>query len=176
MKPVDLQSSSLRVVAVSPKAAGASIKFAWGRFEKIASELLPLWERHWEEIALDKEQIPLKPHFESFYGYEVVGALRILTARDARTRDLVGYCFNLLGPHLHYSIKHAHTDMFWLAPEYRTGWNGVRMLAANRRGLKQLGVVLHTISFKIGFEDGRVGKVLKRLDYAPSDIIMRAIL
>lgn len=175
MKPADLQSPNLRVVD-APRVASANIKFAWGRYHKIADELLPLWQRHWQEIALDKEQLPLRPHFQTYYGLEVVNALRILAARDARTRELVGYCFNLLGPHLHYSLPHAHTEMFWLAPEYRRGWNGVHMMAANRRGLKQLGIKLHTINFKIGFEDGRVGKVFQRLGYTPTDITMRAFL
>ena len=154
----------------------AALRFGWASFAKIAKSLLPLWKRHWEEIALDRDTIPLRPHFESYYAYDVQGSLRILAARDARTGELVGYCFNLLGPHLHYTVKTAHTEMFWLAPEHRRGWNGVRMLFANKRGLRQMGVEIHTISFKIGFEDGRVGKLLQRLGYKPVDIVMKALL
>jgi hypothetical protein len=43
----------------------------------------------------------------------------------------------------------------------------------NLDGLKERGVQIATINFKLGFQDGRVGKLLARLGYEPADIVMR---
>lgn len=157
-------------------SAGGSLRFQWEKFSKIVRELIPLWQRHWEEIALDRSVVPLDPDFDSYYRLENDRLLHVLTARS-HAGELVGYTFNIIGPHLHYqSTRTAHTDMFWLAPEYRHGWRGFRLLKYTLAGLKRRGVRMHTINFKLGFQDGRVGKLLKRLGYAPTDIIMRKLI
>jgi hypothetical protein len=138
-------------------------------------ELLPLWQQHWEEIAQDRDRIPLDPDFDSYYRLDIGGLLHILTVRV--NGELVGYTFNIVGPHLHYhSTNTAQTEMFWLAPKYRVGWTGVRLLRLTRKGLKERGVKLHLINFKIGFEGGRVGKLLSRLGYRPTDLVVRQVI
>lgn len=150
-------------------------RFRWEKFAAIAREIIPLWHRHWAEIALDKERISLDPDFEQYYRLDTEGILRVLTVRVGG--ELVGYSFSLIGPHLHYrSTRTAHTEMFWLAPEYRSGWTGVRLLRLTRKGLKQLGVKLHTINIKLSFAGGRVAKLLGRLGYKPADLTMRQVL
>ena len=153
----------------------AAPRFKWEKFRDIAKELLPLFIRHWEEIEQDREAVPLDMDFDSYYRLDLEGMLHILTVRiDGR---IVGYSFSLVGPHLHHqSTKTAHTEMFWLAPEYRSGWTGVRLLRLTRRGLKDRGVKLHTIDFRLSFQGGRVGKLLARLGYRPTAIVTRRIL
>lgn len=156
--------------------AAPKLRFQWERFAKIVRELLPLWQRHWKEIAIDRDTIPLEPDFDSYYRLDNDRLLHILTART-HDGELVGYSFNIVGPHLHYqSTRTGHTDMFWLAPEHRRGLCGYKLLKYTMAGLKRRGVKLHTINFKLGFQDGRVGRLLKRLGYAPSDIIMRKLI
>ena len=150
-------------------------RFKWEKFRAISRELLPLWQRHWEEIAQDRDSVPLDPDFDNYYRLDLEGILHILTVRV--DGELAGYTFSLIGPHLHYhSTKTAQTEMFWLAPEHRSGWTGVRLLRLTRRGLRDRGVKLHLINFKIGFESGRVGKLLSRLGYRPTDIVVRQVI
>lgn len=159
-----------------PEPPKPALTFQWERLPSIARELQPLFERHWSEIALDRELVPLEPNWDDYFELDRRGVLHVLTARNHRGA-LVGYCFNLVGPHLHYvSTRFAHTEMFWLAKRYRKGWRPVRMMATNLAGLKELGAKVATINFKLGFKSGRVGKLLSRLGYRPADIVMRKVL
>lgn len=151
------------------------LKFRWERFGKIARELAPLFKEHWRELALDHDIIPLDPDWEGYAALDLMNRLHVLTARHQR--DLVGYVFDIIGPHMHYvSTRTCHTDMFWLAPEHRQGWSGVAFMLENIRGLRERGVVVHTICFKLHFMNGRVGKLLNRLGYTASDIVMKQVL
>lgn len=159
-----------------PEKPRQVLTFQWERFAVLARELLPLFQRHYNEIALDRELIPLDPDWNSYFAMDANGVLHILTARNLRGA-LVGYVFNIVGPHLHYaSTRAAHTEMFWLAKPYRRGWLPVRMFLENLAGLKEREVVFSTIAFKLHFQNGRVGKLLSRLGYRPADIIMRKVL
>lgn len=150
-------------------------RFKWERFSAIARELIPLWQRHWEEVASDRDRVPLDPDFDQYYRLDLEGILRILTVRV--DGELVGYSFSVIGPHLNYrSTLTAHTEKFWLAPEHRSGWTGVRLLRLTRRGLKDRGVKLHTINIKLSFQNGRVAKLLSRLGYTADEISMRKVL
>lgn len=159
-----------------PLSGHARLNFAFERFGNIDKELPPLFRRHWEEIAHDRETIPLDPDWASYYDLDARGRLHILAARNA-FGQLVGYVFNLVGGHLHYvSTTYAHTEMFWLAPMYRQGWEPVRMFLVNMAGLKERGAVVSTIGFKLEFQQGRVGKLLARLGYRPVDIVCKKVL
>jgi len=156
-------------------SAGGQPRFKWEKFAALAREIVPLWQRHWEEIAHDRDSIPLDPDFDQYYRLDLENVLHILTARV--DGELVGYTFSLIGPHLHYrSTRTAHTEMFWLAPEHRSGWTGVRLLRLTRRGLKDRGVKLHTINIKLSFANGRVAKLLSRMGYTAVDLTMRQII
>lgn len=153
-----------------------ALTFQWERFANIARELLPLFQKHYNEIAMDRELIPLDPDWQAYFNLDAGGVLHILTARNVKG-NLVGYVFNLVGPHLHYaSTRTAHTEMFWLDEAYRRGWAPVRMFTENLAGLKEREVIFTTIGFKLHFEGGRVGKLLSRLGYRPADITMRKVL
>jgi hypothetical protein len=164
------------------RSGRARLELRWERFHAIARELPPLFARHWAEIALDRDVVPLDPDWDSYFDLDARGVLHILTARVVApaahgAADLVGYVFNLVGGHQHYlSTRFAHTEMFWLDPAYRKGWEPVRMLRENMAGLAERGVVVSTINFKLGFRDGRVGRLLARLGYAATDIVMRKVL
>ena len=166
----------VREPLLPPKlSAPGTPRFKWEKFRAISRELLPLWQRHWEEIAEDKDRVPLDLDFDAYFRLDLEGVLHILTVRV--NGELVGYTFNLIGPHLHHhSTRTAQTEMFWLAPEQRSGWTGVRLFRLTRRGLRDRGVKLHHVNFKLSFKAGRVGKLLSRLGYRPSDIVMRQIL
>jgi hypothetical protein len=150
------------------------LKFKWERFGAIHEELVPLFKRHYDEVALDKDIVPLDPDWNYYFGIDKLGLLQILTARSVLNGRLAGYIFNVIGTHNHYkSTRFCNTEMFWLHPTFRKGWQPVRMFKENLKGLEVFGVEIATISFKLNFENGRVGRFLARLGYEPTDIVMR---
>lgn len=131
-----------------------------------------MFRRHWKEIALNQDKIPLDPDWARYFDYDLLGILHCLTVRDGQT--LVGYVFVLTWPHLHYaSTLWAQTDIFWLDPVYRQGWTGFRMLRLMEKRLQELGVRVIYANAKLHFEASRgtIGKLLERLGYKPTEMI-----
>lgn len=143
-----------------------ALEFNWEPFSQIARELPPLFKRHWREVALNQDTIPLDPSWDTYFNLELAGVLRVLTARSQGA--LVGYHFLLVLPHLHYnSTLSAQTDMFWLDPAYRSGLAGYRLLRIARDQLKAWGVKRHQINEKL--HRPSLGPLLARLGYAPAE-------
>ncbi len=149
--------------------------FAWERFANIAGELPPLFIRHWREIALNQDKILLDPNWEAYLKLDLAEILRVLTVRsDGR---LVGYHFVHVFPHLHYaSTLWAQSDMFWLDPDYRSGWTGYRLLKLVRDTLKENGIKVHYLPAKLHFENERIGRIVKRLGYKPIEMTYAQVL
>lgn len=142
-------------------------RFAWERFSAIAKELPPLFEQHWREIAVNQENVPLCPHWDRYFDLDLAGVLRVLTVRSGDA--LVGYHFVFVFPHLHYfSTMWGESDLFWLAPAFRSGWTGYKLLRIVRDTLKENGVKVHRINSKVHFD---LGPILERLGYKPSDVM-----
>ena len=155
----------------------APLDFAEERFSAITRELSPLFKGNWEEMAVNKDIIPLDPHWDAYFQADANEALCVTTARDAGTRALVGYIISFVTPSLHYaSTIMATNDIFWLDPRYRRGWAPVKMFIEHARALKDRGAKLHVVNFKLHFQRGRVGKLLSRLGYKPIEIAMQRVL
>ena len=153
--------------AIASAAGQPRLRTLVESFYNIRRELPPLFERHWREIALDHEQVPLAPDWDRYLAYAATKILHVVTAR-APSGVLAGYIFNLVGPHLHYATtKHAEIDIFWLAPEYRGGWFPIRWFKKNEKYLKGLGVKRIHVQVKHHFKDARVGRIFERLGYKP---------
>lgn len=147
------------------------VEFGWQRFSAIAHELPALFVQHWKELALNQDTIPLFPDWDKYYRLDIEGVFHVLTARVPDGR-LVGYCFLMAGPHLHYrETVWGHTDIYWLDPVYRQGWTGARMFKALIKGARTLGVVNLTLATKLHFADNRVTKLLQRLGFRPIETI-----
>src|SRR6266566_6767577 len=153
------------------RSAPAAPEFAWERFNQLAHELPPLFHEHWKELALNQDTVKLDPNWDQFYALDVQGILRILTVRmEGR---LIGYVFLLFGPHLHYkSTAWAHCDMFWLDPVYRQGWTGVKMFKALLRGVEEMDAKIASVPVKLHFMNARVIKLLERLGFKQTEVIM----
>jgi GNAT superfamily N-acetyltransferase len=81
-------------------------------------ELKPLLLKHWRELALDQDRVPLDPIWEIYIQKDGEGGVLFVTARDAGR--LIGYFVGFVGPGLHYrSCKTLQIDIFWLHPEFR---------------------------------------------------------
>jgi hypothetical protein len=143
-------------------------EFAWTRFAFIAQELPPLFEKHWREVALNHDSVPLSPDWERYFQLDAKGILQVLTVRV--DGDLVGYHFLTVYPHLHYAKTWwAETDIFWLHPDHRQGLTGYKLLKLPRDWLRAAGVKHHTLRTKLhipSFEP-----ILQRLGYVPIETV-----
>ena len=140
--------------------------------DKLINDIKPLIVRHYEEIALHKEYIPLDPDWGRYEKLATMNGLLIVTARDED--KLVGYSVFYISPMMHYkSTISASNDIIWLAPEYRKGMTGVRLIKESERALKELGItkILWHIKFIKDFR-----KILYRMGYIDEDAIVGKIL
>ena len=139
-------------------------------FGAIMQELPPLFKRHWEELALNRDTIPLDPDWQRYMAMDVGGVLKITTARCGNT--LAGYIFNLVNTHLHYrSTLFANIEMFWLDPAYRGGTFAVKWFRQNDKMLRDMGVQKIVVTTKNHYMAGRVGSVFRRLGYKPIETV-----
>lgn len=139
------------------------ITFQFETFADIRAEVEPLLKRHWEEIALNKDSVPLDPDWEKYERINAAGLMHITTAR--RGGALVGYSAYFVSGNLHYrSLTVAESDIFWLAPEERNGMTGIRLLQAAEEHLKARGVNKIVSKVKLHMD---VGHVFTLLGYEP---------
>ena len=86
--------------------------------DALVAEMLPLFQKHWEEIAHYKD-IPLEPDFKKYLVLEGLGDLRVYTARDESGR-LVGYAIYVIFIDAHYqSLLGAKQDVLYILPANR---------------------------------------------------------
>lgn len=85
-----------------------------------------LLHRHWQEIA-HYPDIPLDVDWEAYEGAEAKGKLRAYTARA--DGEIIGYASYFVNHNAHYkSSLQAVQDVLYLAPEYRGGRIGFRLI------------------------------------------------
>lgn len=112
---------------------------AFAPFMKEVMSLLPL---HYEELALDKDKVPLDPMFEVYQQRDSAGQVMAVTLRDKGA--LVGYFVGFVAPGMHYRTCLTLTmDIFWTHPSIRGGLAGVKLFRvvekeARRRGVQRL--------------------------------------
>ena len=125
------------------------------------SETDGLFRIHWEEIALDKDSIPLDIDYDRYLSLEQEGHLHVVTARD--NGRLIGYYSAIIGPHLHYKgTKMAHTDVYFVIPEYRLTRVGMSLFIFAEKTLRDRGDIVKMLSStKIHQDHGRLFEALK---------------
>ena len=120
------------------------ITFAREPFGDVIEELKPLFERHWAEIARNRELIVLDPNYDRYAAMETAGLVRMFIGREDGA--VVGYAVYFVAPHMHYrNDKWAVCDIIWLAPEHRKGTTGIRLFKFVEKYLRGENVsVMHT--------------------------------
>lgn len=102
-------------------------------------ELSQHFEKHYLELALNRDQVPLSPQYEVYLRRDANGEVCYVALRDAG--NLVGYFVGFVAPGLHYSTCLTCTlDIFWVHPEYRKGRSGIILFKAVENELKRRGV------------------------------------
>lgn len=147
----------------------ALITFSWEPLEWLLAEgVEELTRQHWEEIALDKEQVPLDTNWREYLQLEATGRWRAFAAR--KNGKLIGYITWWIGKHVRYrGTTYCEADVFFILPEHRNGLVGYRLFSEALKALPKPCKVL--INEKIGFKDGRVGKLLERLGMKPIEVV-----
>jgi GNAT superfamily N-acetyltransferase len=108
-------------------------------FEERLEELQTLLPSHYEELALNKDKVPLSPQYGVYIERERQGALLFVTLRDAG--ELVGYLIGFIAPGLHYSTcLTCITDIFYVRQDKRGGRAGIKLLSFVEEELKRRGV------------------------------------
>jgi quercetin dioxygenase-like cupin family protein len=129
------------------------------------SEITPLLEKHWQEIAHYKD-VPLDIDVERYNAMEEQGLLRCFTARDCGR--LIGYAIFICGPNLHYkSTRIANQDVLFIAPEARNGTTAMRFFDFFEKRLASEGWQLMLQHEKIAHP--ALGRLCEKRGYEPMD-------
>lgn len=99
---------------------------------------------HWDELALNKDKIYLKPDVNKYVVMQQSNLLyNIVVYKD---ETIVGYSIIFISSHMHYQDnKYANVDVVYVHPEYRHSTIGARLLVATEQLAKDNGasVILH---------------------------------
>ncbi len=130
------------------------------------SELQPLLEAHWHEVA-HYDDLPLNPHVDGYERVAAMNALRIYTARTtAPEKDrgrLIGYLAVFIQPSMHYSDHlFASQDVLFVDPLHRGSRCGVELIRFAHEKLREekVTVLFQHVKHR---SDLNIGPVLTRL-------------
>jgi len=104
-------------------------------------ELKTLLDTHYEELALNKEHVPLSPQWHIYDAREKAGELCFVTLRE--NGALIGYIILFVAPGLHYSTcLTAIMDILFVSPDHRDpfGKGVLAMIDCAKAELKRRGV------------------------------------
>ena len=148
--------------------------------ERFGYEALPLFRRHWLELANYREQRPLAPDLRKYEELDRKRVMRWFTIR--REGELLGYAAYLVSPtHLHYrGWACAMADTFWIAPEYGArAWGYVKLFRFANNHLEARGcrwITYHARRHQRDRTDVRMGPIFKRLDYGETETLYEKFL
>lgn len=118
------------------------------QIEDFRDEIAPILQKHWEELANNKDIRVLDVDMDAYVTLNRLGNIRVLTVRD--DGKLIGYASFVIGNNLHYKTwKYAISDVYYLDPAYRKTGMGLSMFTEVERWLKGLGVKSVTVQDKI---------------------------
>ncbi|MDN7881243.1 hypothetical protein [Burkholderia aenigmatica] len=148
------------------------LTFAVEPYAQAIDEMRLLYPAHWAEIALNKDVIKLDPDYERYDALDRAGMVHVATARA--DGQLVGYHIFVLMTHLHYRQSYTATsDITYLRPQHRRGFNGMRFLRFAFESLKPLGVQRIYTNCKMHHDFGRV---LERLGFVEAERIYTKVI
>lgn len=106
----------------------------------VLEELKPLLPTHWEELALNKDKVPLDPQYDIYLARDACGEVLFVTLRD--TGRLIGYFVGFIAPGLHYRTCLTLTmDIFYVWPQFRGRRAGFMLFAAVQKEATRRGAL-----------------------------------
>lgn len=139
---------------------------------QIKPDMQELIREHWEEIAHDKDQIPLDPDYEAYQRLEALGKVLICSARiDGK---LVGYSIFFVTQHPHYkSTKVASNDILYLQKQYRGTGLGPELIRFSESAVLLQGAKKVTWHIKPEFD---FSSILSRMDYHLDELVYARVV
>lgn len=146
------------------------MKYATESLAQVRDEIIDLAKRHYDEVAEDKDVVPLDIDWGHYAGLERNRALRIFTARV--DEKLVGYNVFVLTFHPRYKTTlFAQNDVIFVHPEHRG--RGGEFVDFSDEQLKSDGVVKATYHVKVKHD---WSPMIRQKGYAPQDIVLTKVL
>lgn len=110
--------------------------------EKLAErieEIKVLFPSHFEELALNKDKVPLDPQYDVYLERERRGELLFTILRSKG--EMIGYFVGFIAPGLHYkTCLTCNMDIFYVHPSFR-GQGAAKILFAEvEKELRRRGV------------------------------------
>ncbi len=126
---------------------------------EVLEELKPLFPLHWEELALNKDDIPLDPQYDVYLQRDARGEIVFVTLRDAG--ELIGYFVGFVNPGLHYkTCLTCIMDIFYLVQDKRGQRGGITLFKKVEQELKRRGVQRWFVGEKLHKPCGWLFKML----------------
>jgi GNAT superfamily N-acetyltransferase len=130
---------------------------------EILHEIKSLLPLHWDELALNKDKVPLDPQFDIYLRRDAVGEVMLVTAR--RDGEVVGYFIGFVAPGLHYkTCLTLIMDIFFIRPDARNGFAGVKLFKAVEKEAIRRGVQRIFVGSKMHKD---ASALFERLEYQP---------
>jgi GNAT superfamily N-acetyltransferase len=131
--------------------------------EQRLEEIKVLLPAHYEELALNRDHVPLAPQYDIYLARERAGQLVFVTLRDAG--EMVGYFLGFVAPGLHYSTCLTCTmDIFYVRQDKRKGSAGLRLFRFVEAELRRRGVQRWFMGSKIAAD---ASALFKRIGATP---------
>lgn len=127
-----------------------------------------LFAAHWNEVALNKQAMVLRPDVARYEAMEEAGSLLVLAAFDHEWH-IVGYSVNFIARHLHYAdLCVASNDLLFVDQAHRRGRLGLQLIRATEARAKEMGV--HMVLWHAK-PNTALAELMPRLGYGVQDIV-----
>lgn len=131
-----------------------------------------LFPFHWKEVALYQNDINLDMWFEKYDQAAINNEFYVITVRD--DDKIVGYYWFMVRPHLHYKKSlTAYTDMFYLYPLYRKGFNGIKLFKKFEEEAKKLGAERLITSCKLSLD---LTKIFEKMKWDKTEVVFQKLI
>ena len=125
----------------------------------VVEEMKPIFAEHWQQIATDRNIIPMAMDWDLYASDHEAGRLHVLTVRADGV--LVGYYVSVLATHRHYrTTGFDFNDLYYVLPQHR-GIAGVRLFIEAEKAMRELGVVTKmTAATKVSHDNSVIFEAL----------------
>lgn len=124
-------------------------------FIECEHELRELIHAHWEELALNKDKVPLDPNWGFYHARELTGEMAFVTLRSRGV--MIGYFIVFVMPGLHYQTCLTGTmDIFFIHPSNRGGTSALKLMRCVMGEMKRRGVQRVFFGTKLHKDIGRL--------------------
>jgi L-amino acid N-acyltransferase YncA len=126
-----------------------------------------LWPEHYDEIAADKDRMPMRPDVATYRKLEAMGCLQIVVARD--DGRMIGYVLSVIRPHMHYAdVLCGYEDAYFLTKAHRRGMVGVKLLREAVEQMRRVGVRRVFFMTKVAHD---MSLIFERMGFIRTDVV-----